>query len=115
MMAASSRASASTGASKKPIKEVVASEMTKEIAKFHSLLEKTATSIERMVNSLCHDNNIVIRRVSLYSEIVVVDGLSSDQVVAAALTLMKDDQAAQLYRQLPIDEDKFNFLTSLIN
>ncbi|CAN1189859.1 hypothetical protein LINPERHAP2_LOCUS40156 [Linum perenne] len=89
--------------------------MTEEIAKFHPLLEKTAASIERMVNSLCHDDDIMIRRGSLYSEISAVDGLSNDQVVAATLALMKDDQAAQLYRQLPTDEDKFNFLISLIN
>ncbi|CAN1163477.1 hypothetical protein LINPERPRIM_LOCUS32667 [Linum perenne] len=36
-------------------------------AKFHPLLEKTATCIERMVNSLCHDDDIMIRRGSLYS------------------------------------------------
>ncbi|CAN1262326.1 hypothetical protein LINPERPRIM_LOCUS11242 [Linum perenne] len=115
MMNVASRVSASTGTSKKPRKEVVATGMTEEIAKFHPLLEKTAASIERMVNSLCHDDDIMIRRGSLYSEISAVDGLSNDQVVAATLALMKDDQAAQLYRQLPTDEDKFNFLISLIN
>ncbi|CAN1313983.1 hypothetical protein LINPERPRIM_LOCUS29150 [Linum perenne] len=110
-----SRASTSTGTSKKPRREVIATGMTDEIAKFHPLLEKTAANIERMVNSLCHDDDIRIRRGNLYSEISVVDGLSHDQVVAASLALMKDDQATQLYRQLPTDEDKFNFLISLIN
>ncbi|CAN1152798.1 hypothetical protein LINPERHAP2_LOCUS18982 [Linum perenne] len=110
-----SRASNSTGTSKKPRREVIATGMTDEIAKFHPLLEKTTANIERMVNSLCHDDDIRIRRGNLYSEISVVDGLSHDQVVAASLALMKDDQTAQLYRQLPTDEDKFNFLISLIN
>ncbi|CAN1273606.1 hypothetical protein LINPERPRIM_LOCUS15119 [Linum perenne] len=80
-----SRASASTGTSKKPRREVIATGMTDEIAKFHPLLEKTAANIERMVNSLCHDDDIRIRRGNLYSEISVVDGLSHDQVVAASL------------------------------
>ncbi|CAN1243489.1 hypothetical protein LINPERPRIM_LOCUS5704 [Linum perenne] len=68
-----------------------------------------------MVNSLCHDDDIRIRRGNLYSEISAMDGLYHDQVVAASLALMKDDQAAQHYCQLPTDEDKFNFLISLIN
>ncbi|CAN1339071.1 hypothetical protein LINPERPRIM_LOCUS38317 [Linum perenne] len=73
-------------------KEVIASGMTKYIAKFHPLLEKTTTSIERTINSVCHDDDIMIRRGSLYNEILIVGGLSNDQFVAAALALMKDDQ-----------------------
>ncbi|CAN1292830.1 hypothetical protein LINPERPRIM_LOCUS21761 [Linum perenne] len=57
-MAATSKTSASTRTSKRPRKEVVASGMTDEIAKLHPLLEKTASSIERMVNSICHDDDI---------------------------------------------------------
>ncbi|CAN1177995.1 hypothetical protein LINPERHAP2_LOCUS33429 [Linum perenne] len=114
-MAATSKTSASTGTSKRPRKEVVASGMTDEIAKLHPLLEKTASSIERMVNSICHDDDIQFRRGNLYSELAAMDGLSHDQVVAASLALMKDDQAAQLFYQLPTEEDKFSFVLSIIN
>ncbi|CAN1177997.1 hypothetical protein LINPERHAP2_LOCUS33429 [Linum perenne] len=84
-------------------------------AKLHPLLEKTASSIERMVNSICHDDDIQFRRGNLYSELAAMDGLSHDQVVAASLALMKDDQAAQLFYQLPTEEDKFSFVLSIIN
>ncbi|CAN1178840.1 hypothetical protein LINPERPRIM_LOCUS36959 [Linum perenne] len=114
-MAATSKTSASTGTSKRPRKEVVASGMTDEIAKLHPLLEKTASSIERMVNSICHDNDIQFRRGNLYSELATMDGISHDQVVAASLALMKDDRAAQLFYQLPTEEDKFSFVLSIIN
>ncbi|CAN1147678.1 hypothetical protein LINPERHAP2_LOCUS16008 [Linum perenne] len=114
-MAATSKTSASTGTSKRPRKEVVASGMIDEIAKLHPLLEKTASIIERMVNCICHDDNIQFRRGDLYSELAAMDGLSHDQVVAASLALMKDDRAAQLFYQLPTEEDKFSFLLSIIN
>ncbi|CAN1140411.1 hypothetical protein LINPERPRIM_LOCUS24814 [Linum perenne] len=94
MAVATSIASASTRTSKRPRKHVLASGMTDEIAKLHPLLEKTASSIERMVNSICHDDDVQFRRGNLYTELASMDGLSHDQVVAATLALMKDDRAS---------------------
>ncbi|CAI0403619.1 unnamed protein product [Linum tenue] len=86
-----------------------------EIEKMRPLMEKASMNIERMANSFCHEDPLMIRRGSLFKELSNVEGLTQDQVLSAAIILVKDDRIAQLYYQLPTDEKKLHFLLGLIN
>ncbi|CAL1356152.1 unnamed protein product [Linum trigynum] len=86
-----------------------------EIVKIYPLMEKANMNIERMANSFCHEDPLMIRRETLFEELSQLEGLSQDQVISAALILVKEDRIAQLYYQLPTDEEKLAFLFRLIN
>ncbi|CAL1361396.1 unnamed protein product [Linum trigynum] len=86
-----------------------------EIEKMCPLMEKATMNIERMANSFCHEDPLMIRRGTLFEELSQLEGLSQDQVISAAMILMKEDGIAQLYFQLSTDEEKVHFLFRLIN
>ncbi|CAL1408225.1 unnamed protein product [Linum trigynum] len=77
-----------------------------DIEKMRPLMEHTTVNIERMANSFCHEDPLMIRRGSLFEELSNMEGLTHDQVISAAMILVKDDRIAQMYYQLPTDEEK---------
>ncbi|CAI0384831.1 unnamed protein product [Linum tenue] len=83
--------------------------------KMRPLMEKATMNIERMANSFCHEDPLMIRRGTLFEELSQLEALSQDQVISAAMILMKEDGIAQSYYQLPTDEEKVHFLYRLIN
>ncbi|CAI0474273.1 unnamed protein product [Linum tenue] len=85
-----------------------------EIEKMRPLMEKTTSNIERMANSFCHEDSLMLRRDTLFEELSSMEGLSQDEVLSAAIVLMKEDRLAHLFYQLPTDEERLNFLLRLI-
>ncbi|CAL1353621.1 unnamed protein product [Linum trigynum] len=86
-----------------------------EIAKLNPLMEKATMNIEKMANSFCLEDELTVRRGRLYEELSKVEGLTSEQCISAAMVLIKDDRIAQLYYQLPTEEEKFHFLLRIID
>ncbi|CAL1412253.1 unnamed protein product [Linum trigynum] len=86
-----------------------------KIEKMLPLMEKTSMNIERMANSFFHEDPLMIRKGTLFEELSNVEGLSQDQVMSAAMILMKEDRLSQLYYQLPTNEEKLCFFVRLIN
>ncbi|CAL1354869.1 unnamed protein product [Linum trigynum] len=113
--AKSPKASGSNKRSKTDKKSSSSLAIATEIEKMLPLMEKTTMNIERMANSFCHEDPLMIRRGTLFEELSKVEGLSQDQVITTAMVLVKDDRIAQLYYQLPTDEEKLHFLLRLIN
>ncbi|CAN1128741.1 Uncharacterized protein At2g29880 [Linum perenne] len=113
--AKTSSASASSKRTKMDKSETYISEVGSEISKFHPLMEQASVNIERIANNFQQDSDLTSRRANLYNELSMIDGLSHDQVLSAAIVLMKDVCMAQLYYQLPSDEEKLEFLLRIIN
>ncbi|CAL1382787.1 unnamed protein product [Linum trigynum] len=96
-------------------KESAGTIVASKISKLQPLMEKATINIEKMANSFCLEDELTIRRGHLYEELSKVKGLSSEQCISAAMLLIKDDRIAQLYYQLPIEDEKFHFLLRIIN
>ncbi|CAI0474830.1 unnamed protein product [Linum tenue] len=107
----------SIGSNKKPRHErnvAVITAVTAEIGKLQPVMEQTATDVHRIANSFCMEDDLIARRRSLFDELSKVEGLTRNQVLQAAMVLVKDVSLADLCYQLPT-EDQLSFLLQLIN
>ncbi|CAL1412624.1 unnamed protein product [Linum trigynum] len=106
----------STGSNKKPRherNEAFITAVTAEIGKLQPMMEQTATDVHRIANSFCMEDDLISRRRSLFEELSKVEGLTRNQVLKASIALVKDVSLADLYYQLPA-EDQLSFLLELI-
>ncbi|CAL1354282.1 unnamed protein product [Linum trigynum] len=108
------RTSPPTGNNKRARNEAAKSAIASEISKLQPIMEQTTMNIERIANSFCKDDELTVKRASLYDELSKMEGLTSGQVISAAMLLFKDDRMAQLYYQLP-EVERMTFLLRMIN
>ncbi|CAN1125794.1 hypothetical protein LINPERPRIM_LOCUS4659 [Linum perenne] len=113
--AKTSSASASSNRTKMDKSETYINEVGSEISKFHPLMEQASVNIERIANNFQQDSDLTSRSANLYNELSMIDGLSHDQVLSAAIVLMKDVCMPQLYYQLPSDVEKLEFLVTSLS